>query len=79
MPSDRDALLSVAAAAENRSVFDVSVGSVSESGLSGSQHALTGIGLITDPDADDIAQKYKAIILIDSDNDVIPTAEEQTG
>ena len=78
-PSDIEKLLRVAAAPENRSVFEVSVGSVSASGLSGSQHALTGIGLITDPDTDDIAKKYKAIILIDSDNDGIPAAEEQTG
>ena len=76
-PLDIDKMLRVAADPENRSVFEVSLGSVSSSGLSGSQHAVTGIGLITDPDADDIADKYKAIILIDSDNDGIPTKEER--
>lgn len=78
-PSDIENLLRVAADPENRSVFEVSLGSVSSSGLSGSQHAVTGIGLITDPDADDIAEKYKAIILIDSDNDGFPAAEELPG
>ncbi len=78
-PSDIEKMLRVAADPEDRSVFEVSLGSVSSSGLSGSQHAVTGIGLITDPDADDIAEKYKAIILIDSDNDGIPAEEELPG
>ena len=77
-PSDIENLLRVAADdPADRSVFEVSVGSVGEDGLSGSQHAVTGIGLITDPDKSDIAEKYKAIILIDSDNDASPSDEER--
>ncbi|MBR1749263.1 MAG: hypothetical protein IJ740_00075 [Ruminococcus sp.] len=40
-----------------------------------SQHALTAAGVITDPNAEKAEDKYKAILLIDSDNDGEPIGE----
>ena len=77
-PSDIERMLRVGAAdPANRSVFEVSTGSLDAGELSDPLHAMTGIGLITDPDADSIAEKYKAIILIDSDNDASSSEEER--
>ena len=76
-PADIESMLRVASAdPADRSVFEVSVGDLSAGELSSPLHSVTGIGLITDPDAADIADRYKAIVLIDSDNDAAPSAEE---
>lgn len=60
----------------DRSVFEVTAGGLTMDELSNPLHAMTGIGLITDPSKDDMAEKYKAIILIGSDNDASPSEEE---
>ena len=76
-PSDIERLLRVAAAdPADRSVFEVTTGSLDAGELSTPLHVMTGIGLITDPEAGSIAEKYKAIILIDSDNDAVSSEEE---
>ena len=73
-PSDIECMLRVAATdPANRSVFEVTAGSLDAGELSSPLHAMTGIGLITDPGATNMAEKYKAIILIDSDNDASPS------
>ena len=78
-PEDIGNMLKVAAEdPDDRAVFEVGIGAV-DGEVSDSQHAITGIGLITDPDADDMADKYKAIILADSDNDGEPSDEEKKG
>ena len=76
-PSDIESMLRVAADdLADRSVFEVTAGGLTMGELSNPLHAMTGIGLITDPSKDDMAEKYKAIILIDSDNDASPSEEE---
>ena len=72
-PEGIESMLKVSA--EDRSVFVLNIGDVG-SELTHAMHAVTGAGLITDPDATEIKDKYKAIILIDSDNDSTPTDEE---
>ena len=61
----------------DRSVFQVTPGSLDAGELSTPLHAITGIGLITDPEAGSMAEKYKAIVLIDSDNDAKSSEEER--
>lgn len=76
-PEDIGRMLSVAADnTEERCVFELAVGSMDSNELSNSIHAVTGIGLITDPNAVNTEDKYKAIILSDSDNDSHPSDEE---
>ena len=58
---------------ENSVVFGGDIGSDDGGKLFGPIHALTIAGLITDPAADTPEGKYKAIILVDSDNDAKPT------
>lgn len=57
-------------------VFEGSLGSLSDDEYTDSTHAVTIAGVITDPAAEKLSDQYKAIILIDSDNDCKPTAEE---
>ena len=77
-PSEIESLLRVAADdPADRSVFEVSVGSLDAGELSSPLHAMTGIGLITDPSKNSLAEKYKAIIIIDSDNDASPSDKER--
>ncbi len=65
-------------------VFEGSIGFMSEGGaLSKSEHAIAVVGIITDPKAEDARERYKAIIISDSDNDGYPddsseNAEELT-
>ena len=76
----------------SRAVFQASIGSVDGNTLTTALHSLTAAGLITDPAAAEAAAEdiestgktsvdpgdiYKAIILIDSDNDGEPTNEER--
>ena len=76
-PSDVERMLRVASAdPADRSVFEVTPGSLDAGELSTPLHSITGIGLITDPEAGSMAEKYKAIILIDSDNDAVSSEEE---
>ena len=48
----------------------------SDGNLDQSGHAITIIGVIVDPAAESMADRYKAIILADSDNDGSPTDAE---
>ena len=57
-------------------VFEASIGALDGGVITNSQHAVTAVGLITDPNETDFTKKYKAIIIIDSDNDATPTKEE---
>ena len=76
-PESIGEILKVAAGKpEERAMFEVTVGEVLNDELTIGTHAITGIGLITDPNAENIAERYKAIILADSDNDAHPSAEE---
>lgn len=77
-PSDIERMLRVAAAdPASRSVFQLTTGSLDAGELSIPLHSITGIGLITDPEAGNIEERYKAIILIDSDNDASSSEEER--
>ena len=61
----------------DRSVFQITPGSLDAGELSTPLHAITGIGLITDPEVGSMEEKYKAIVLIDSDNDAKSSEEER--
>ena len=60
------------------SVFEGSVGFLRDEGLTKSEHSLTVVGVITDPEETDIDKRYKAIILADSDNDGCPDPDMET-
>lgn len=59
------------------SVFGGSVGGMSEDTYLDSAHAVTIAGVITDPAAESVKDRYKAIIIIDSDNNAVPSEEER--
>lgn len=54
------------------SVFEGSIGSLLEGELLDSEHAVTVLGVITDPSADSPEARYKAILLADSDDNAVP-------
>ena len=54
-------------------VFEGSIGFLFEDGeLTRSEHSITVVGIITDPEAKNERERYKAIIIADSDNDGCP-------
>ncbi len=59
-------------ASSDPAVFECSTGSLLDGCLLKSMHAMTAVGIITDPEAKSIGDRYKAIILADSDNDGFP-------
>ena len=61
-----------------QAVFQGSIGDLSGGALKSSIHSVTIVGIITDPDAAHIEDRYQAIILADGDNDGIPSGEEKT-
>ena len=62
---------------EGASVFQANIGTLLDGGLYASEHAVTIVGIITDPNASSIKDYYKAILIVDSDNDATPTAEQK--
>ena len=63
---------------QGRSVFQGSTGALVGGELIGSGHSVTIAGVITDP-AEELPQnKFKAVIIIDSDNDGVANEEEKT-
>ena len=60
---------------ESPAVFEINLGIPISSGLYVVSHAVTPVGLIIDPSATDIENRYKAIALLDSDNDGEPSEE----
>ncbi len=57
----------------NPAVFEGSVGFLQEDeALRKSEHAIAVVGIIVDPEAQDARERYKAIIIADSDNDGYP-------
>jgi len=61
---------------EHASVFQASIGSLLGDELAESEHSVTVVGFITDPSASSWKDLYKAILIVDSDNDVMPEDEE---
>jgi hypothetical protein len=53
-------------------VFQASIGFMSDNALRSSDHAVAVVGLIIDPEAKTPAERYKAIILSNSDDDAYP-------
>lgn len=62
---------------KGESVFGGSLGGLSDGAFSDSTHAVTIAGVITDPDAASLEDRYKAIIIIDSDNHASPDQTER--
>lgn len=54
--------------------FGASVGHLLNGIAEGSEHALTAVGIIMDPEEDSLSERYQAILLADSDNDAHPDA-----
>ncbi len=57
---------------DSPAVFQGSIGPLSEGVLTSSMHSVTLAGVVTDPSAENLKDKYKAVIIIDSDNDAVP-------
>ncbi len=57
-------------------VFQASIGELFSGELFKSEHSLTCVGIIADPEAQSFKDMYKAILLIDSDNDAYPYASD---
>ena len=68
-PSALSHLLDLDMQSENACGFGLSVGGHEADRIGMSEHALTAEGIIYDPEEQDPASRYKAIIIIDSDND----------
>ena len=62
-------LLDLDRESENACGAGLAIGNASDENIEMSTHALTAEGIIYDPNEQDLASRYKAIILIDSDND----------
>ena len=63
---------------KGQSVFQGSIGPLSDNELDNNPlHSVTIAGIITNPNAEKPGSKYKAIIIIDSDNDACPDQDEQ--
>ena len=60
-------------------VFQGSIGTLMDNVLQISEHSITVAGAVIDPNAETPSERYKAIIIIDSDNDGSPDpAQEET-
>lgn len=76
-PAAIEQLCRISPSSNERAVFAGNIGSLDSDGnLDQSGHAITIIGIIMDPAAESMADRYKAIILADSDNDASPTEAE---
>ena len=62
---------------EDASVFQGNIGTLLDGELVASEHAVTIVGIITDPNASSIGEYYKAILIVDSDNDATPSDAER--
>ncbi len=69
---DIEALLRLDLESDDPAVIGASIGDTSDNTVTSSLHAITIAGTIIDPEAESIADKYKAVIIIDSDNDSCP-------
>ena len=67
-------LLRVGPSATRPAMFEASIGSLNMGVIKASSHSVTAAGLIVDPYATKLADRFKAIALIDSDNDADPSA-----
>ena len=76
-PADIGQLARIPREAENAAIFEAMVGSLVNGELVISTHSVTVAGIITEPGAQSMSEKYRAILLIDSDNDALPTAAEK--
>lgn len=71
-PEDISALERLDQNCDSPAVFQGSIGPLSDGVLVSSMHSVTLAGIVTDPSAEDLKDKYKAVIIIDSDNDASP-------
>lgn len=78
-PSQIKEIERVSKQSENPVVAGGSIGELLYGELLKSTHAVTIAGIISNPNADTFDQKYKGIILIDSDNDGHVSAAEAAG
>ncbi|MBO4903275.1 MAG: hypothetical protein J5518_10815 [Lachnospiraceae bacterium] len=59
--------------------FQASIGTLTEGELVASEHAVSAIGVITDPNAGNSGDRYKAILIVDPDNDAKPSEADGVG
>ncbi|MBR3667666.1 MAG: hypothetical protein IKN66_11010 [Ruminococcus sp.] len=67
-----EALMRLDLDSDEPAVIGASIGDTSDNTVSSSLHAITIAGAIIDPAAESLADRYKAVIIIDSDNDSCP-------
>ncbi|MBQ9007143.1 MAG: hypothetical protein IJ092_12355, partial [Atopobiaceae bacterium] len=67
-------LLRMGPYATRPAMFEASIGSLNEGVVNASSHSVTAVGLIVDPNATELAKRFKAIAFADSDNDAVPSA-----
>ena len=67
-------LLRTGSSTERPAMFEASIGSLNMGVIKASSHSVTAVGVIVDPNATELANRFKAIALIDSDNDAVPSA-----
>lgn len=68
-PSDISKLLNLDRESDDPCGFGLSIGGTFDDYLGMPEHAVTAEGIIYDPEEEDLANRYKAVIIIDSDND----------
>ena len=62
---------------ETPAVFQASIGGLTEGKVNRSQHSVTVAGVVMDAVADQLKDIFKSILIIDSDNDAVPSEEAQ--
>lgn len=65
----------IAGVGGSTAVFQASVGGLAAGEIANSEHSITVAGVIIDPGATAIGERYKGIAIIDSDNDGRPSEE----
>ena len=68
-----DELLRLGPSAERPVVFEAGIGPLTMGVVKASSHSVTIAGIIVDPSAKELADRFKAIGIIDSDNDGVPS------
>ena len=77
-PTGIDVLMDCDWDSASPAVFQASLGSLMLGEIAISEHSVTCAGFIIDPQADSWQNRYKALIIINSDNDGIPSIDPDT-
>ncbi|MBQ7581839.1 MAG: hypothetical protein IJU25_03365 [Lachnospiraceae bacterium] len=59
--------------------FQASIGTLLDGQLASSEHAVSAVGIIMDPNAEKPEERYKSILIVDPDNDAKPSEADVVG